>query len=137
MIDIFKSFFQTNSIPKSFKLGPETQECIKFFHACKAYAIEGKLKATWTHISNENSNNSQKAFGIVQKAMGKIPGSPDYVFLGKNKSCWIEFKSEKGKLSENQKLFQEWCNFIDVPYYVVKSITEAENILIEIGLLKK
>lgn len=129
MININQEFLRSIFVPGNFKIGPEAKECIKFSNACKAWGIQGQLKATWAHIPNENSNNKHKGFGMVQKAMGKIPGAPDYVFVGPEGSGWIEFKSEIGKLSPSQKNFQEWCKSMGANYEMVRSVEEAEHVL--------
>jgi hypothetical protein len=119
-------------IPK----GEEDIMCIKFANHLRAWTIEGKLKAVWFHPANETGDNTKFHFGNKLRAMGKIPGVPDYVFATKDRSYFMEFKSKKGKQSDSQKAFENWCIEQDVPYALVRTFEEAENKLKEWGILK-
>jgi hypothetical protein len=61
--------------------------------------------------------------------MGKIAGVPDYCFVGEKGSFFIEFKSAKGRLSPNQKIFEEWCRANKVNYFICRSAKEGFAIL--------
>ncbi len=52
------------------------------------------------HVANERITSPVQ--GARLKAKGVISGVPDYVINHKNKVYYIEFKSETGKLSDNQ-----------------------------------
>jgi len=84
------------------KLGPETLEQITAMEwlRWKHPQVE---KVTF-HIANERKQN--KVFGLVMTHMGVKPGVPDLMLAvprhGYN-GLFIEMKSKKGKLSENQK----------------------------------
>lgn len=141
MLNIFKSFFSSSSFrPQNFyTLKPEQQECVNFATQCKNYSIEGNLNAVWFHVPNEISNNRQPRFGMMLKAMGKINGAPDYVFISSKKSCFIEFKVKNkktsSKQSDDQKNFEEWCEKFKIPYFVVYSADEGIEILKKLNML--
>lgn len=115
------------------KLGEETTTCVKFHQQLISYFLDGKVAGIWCHIPNEGKMS--KAYGYTQKKMGKIPGMPDYVFMWKDGSACIEFKSKTGKLTDNQKQVEAWCKRLDVPYYVCRSYEEGINTLKAIGFI--
>ena len=61
--------------------------------------------------------------------MGLINGVPDFVFISKNKALFIELKTEKGRLSESQIYFRDWCTDEQIDYYVARSVEEVTDIL--------
>lgn len=97
----------------------------------KAMTIEGTLKAVWFHVPNETKIKDKKDLISLRKktSLGLIPGAPDFVFLSKNKAICIELKTDTGKQSDNQKLFQTWCDNDQVPYYIARSIDDVKKIL--------
>ena len=108
----------------------------EFVQFCTTLTLQNRLKAVWTSIANENSNNKHPVFGSMLKSLGKIKGAPDMVFLWKDGCGFIEFKSPKGKLSTNQKVFKDWCGSLQVKYKLARSCVEATEILVEWGVLK-
>lgn len=110
-------------------LKPEAKECVRFANRCRELSLRGDLKAVWFSVTNEYSGKTNKLFGCLMWAMGRIPGCPDYIFLWKRGCGCIEMKSAKGVLQPNQKVFKEWCETMDVPYVVCRSAEEALLIL--------
>lgn len=105
------------------------------------YSIEGKLKGIWFHVPNESvvskSNMLTDILRIKRKhSMGLINGVPDLVFISKEKALFVELKTAKGRLSESQQLFKEWCIDEGIGYYVSRSVEDIEKILTETGLLR-
>jgi hypothetical protein len=68
--------------------------------------------------------------------MGMQSGAPDFIFLKSDGCLQIELKSEKGRQTENQIKWEKLSKSKDVPYYVCRSVKEAENLLAEFGYLK-
>lgn len=91
--------------------------------------LENSFPFVWFHVANEVSSSGSKTFGALLKACGKLPGIADYIFLGKDKCFVIELKTDKGKLSQNQKLFKSWCDLNNIPYHIAYSTDEAINIV--------
>jgi hypothetical protein len=89
--------------------------------------FDGKLPYVWFHVPNE-FGKSLPIFGTKLGWMGRVPGASDYIFLGPNPFV-IEFKSEKGKQSENQMIFEAWCKAIGIPYYLCRSSDEGRKIV--------
>lgn len=121
----------------SAKLGPEDLLCIDFASRLRAWSLEGKLKATWTHIPHEIGGKGRLAMirvGVA-KMLGLIPGSGDYVFVGPTGGGWIEYKVKGAYQSPTQRLFGQWCDSLGVPYGVARSAAEGAQLLREWGLL--
>lgn len=98
------------------------------------YSLDGKLKGVWFHVPNESvvskDNKITDILRIKRKhSMGLINGVPDLVFITKDKSLFIELKTEKGRLSESQVYFREWCIDEKIEYYVARSVEEVTDIL--------
>lgn len=118
-------------IPKSklgsIKIGEEDKICIEFANYLRTVTLNEDFPYIWFHVPNQFG--SYKAiFGLKQAWMGKIPGVPDFCFVGKDKSFFIEFKSKKGKQSKAQKIFQDWCTKNDIKVYICRTVEEAKNI---------
>lgn len=64
-------------------------------------------------------------------AAGLLPGAPDILIYLPGKIIPIEVKSEKGRLSDNQKIFQSKCISLSIPYFVIRSLEEFKDILRE------
>lgn len=108
-------------------LKEEQKMCVEFANELRKMTLEGSMHYIWFHIANEflPSARVNYSFELKQKHMGKISGLPDYCFLSKDDSFFIEFKTSKGRLSPNQKIFEEWCAANKVGYYVCRSAKEG------------
>jgi hypothetical protein len=90
--------------------------------------VRRPFRYIWFHIPNQ-IGSYKPIHGLKQGWMGRHPGVPDFCFVGEEDSFFIEFKTSKGKLSEEQKIFQEWCDVDKVPYYVCRSFEEGKEIV--------
>lgn len=123
--------------------GPEDEFAIQCGSQLRAWAIEGRLRATFTCIPHEVGAVSRKspAFKVAQAryakelAKGLIAGSGDYVFVWAGGGGWIEIKSPTGSLSPDQRLFRAWCVSRGAPFAVARNIAELQSILIGWGVL--
>lgn len=118
------------------KASPEQRICIEFSNLLRVASFEKRLNGVWFHVANEYSGQFRPVFGMLLKAMGKIAGVADYIFLWGNGCGCIEVKNEKTKLSENQTLFKKWCESYNIPFEVVRSCTQGEDILMQWGILR-
>jgi hypothetical protein len=115
-----------------FSLKPEQKICVEFASDLRQLTIQRKLPYVWFHIPNEYmANRHNFVFEMKQHHMGKLRGVPDYAFLGKNDSFFIEFKAGKAKLSESQEIFQEWCQSQGVDYFLCRSAQEGMEVVKE------
>lgn len=72
---------------------------------------------------NNNSQNSIK--GAMNKAMGVQAGVSDMCFLKpEGKVIWIEWKTEIGKQSNEQKEFERLCIQLGHEYVIVRNENE-------------
>lgn len=119
-------------IPRSkmgrIKINQEDQMCIEFAQHLRVHTLDGRLPFTWFHIPNQ-FGFSRPIFGVKQGWMGRIPGAADFCFVGKDNSFFIEFKAPKGRQSEEQKIFEDWCKENKVHYFIVRSAEEGLNVV--------
>lgn len=104
------------------------------------YTLDNQLKGVWFHVPNESvvsKENKLKDILRIQRkhCMGLINGVPDFVFISKEKSLFIEVKTDKGRLSESQVYFRDWSIDEKIDYYIARSVEEVKDILIRNKLL--
>jgi hypothetical protein len=78
-------------------------------------------------------------FGMLTKfkKMGMTPGFSDLVIGWRGKMFCMEVKNENGKQSENQTRFSDWCTDCGIPYRVVRSLDEAQEAMVEWGIITR
>ena len=77
---------------------------------------------------NNNSVNGIK--GAMNKAMGVVPGVADMCYLTtEGRTCWIEWKTDTGKQSEEQKRFEKICRSLGHEYHIVRNEEEFLKII--------
>jgi|SRR5690348_2419317 hypothetical protein len=130
MISLPKILIPYKSIDYS-KLKEEQKMCVEFANSMRQRTLSGGFPYIWFHISNEflPSTRTNYSFDLKLKHMGKFSGLPDYCFISKTDSFFIEFKSKKGKQSDNQKIFQEWCDSSKIDYYICRNFKEGEFLI--------
>lgn len=114
---------------KNIKLGEEDSICIQFANYLRQKTLEEDFPYIWFHVPNQ-IGMYRPVFGLKQGWMGRIPGVPDFCFMGKE-SFFIEFKSKKGKQSESQKTFEKWCDKKGIPVHICRSFEEGKEIIDE------
>lgn len=64
--------------------------------------------------------------GARLKQMGLVAGAPDLlVVLPHGKGCFIEVKTEKGRVSEAQHSFSFCCQALGWPWFVARSVEDV------------
>jgi hypothetical protein len=134
------------------KMGPEDKLAYEVASWCRAWTLDGSLRAIWWHTPNEGGGKlkakAQVELGL-KIALGMIPGAPDLVFIGNQHkrlfegAVWrhchdvvlIELKAGKNPQTLHQKDFEEWSAANGVRYLVCRSLAEVERALIEAGIL--
>ena len=130
-------------LSSSVKLGPEDAEAYRFAQDLRWFSMKGRLLAVWTHPANELAGMGKTVNGkfrvavqaAIARALGLITGSADYLFLFRDGSLAIEFKSATGRLTEGQSDFRAWCERLGVPFHLVRSRDEGLDVLRKAGLL--
>lgn len=94
---------------------------------------------SWSYQAGGENRNLQT--GAMLKKKGLKRGTPDYLFIrcDGDDCCfiWIEFKTQKGTQSKEQKEFEEICSKTNnMRYYIARSIEDGINILIQEKILQ-
>lgn len=90
------------------------------------------LRGTWYHNANERQAGWFTM--LLLRAMGMMPGAPDYTFTWQNGGGHIELKVD-GDLSEYQLYFRTWCQAFDVNHAVHRNVDDAIETLIKWGAI--
>jgi len=100
----------------------------------KALTLEGKLNAVWFHVPNESVVGSLKDMLRINRKhlMGLVNGAPDFVVISERETIFIELKTDKGRLTESQKMFREWASKVGIEYYIIRNLTELRSALKEL-----
>jgi hypothetical protein len=78
---------------------------------------------------NNNSQNNVK--GAINKASGIVKGISDYCIIFKEKTAYIEFKSEVGKQTKEQKQFQTQIELTNHnEYIVIRNFQDFQDLVI-------
>ena len=100
--------------------------------------LSAEPNVIWYHPANGEKRNIVTAVRL--KRMGVHPGVADLAFVlpdGRHgRPAFMEIKSAKGRLSPDQKSFRDRCAAIGVPYALVKSLDDAQQVLRHWGALR-
>ncbi len=67
-------------------------------------------------------------FPLLQ-GMGAFKGLPDRVMHFDGRVHYLEIKKPKGRLSPYQEAFQDQCKADEIPYHVIKSLEDLQEII--------
>ena len=79
-------------------------------------------------IPNEHWNISFAELNALKKR-GMVPGMPDLAILKNQKIYFLEFKSERGKLSENQQIIIDYLIINKYDVAVVDNFDDTREML--------
>ena len=92
-----------------------------------------ETRGNFIHIPNEG-NRSSKMDGAMRKALGLVAGAPDtFLFIprrGKH-GLAVEFKTETGVQSQEQKAFQYRLEQNGYAYFICRSLEQFKSIIAE------
>lgn len=103
----------------------EYNECVTLVDYLSRLREQGKVKM-FTHVPNETYTTSWAA-KTKNKMMGVARGFPDYVIVTRKGVIYLEMKTKKGKLSEDQK---NWLEILPASY-VAYGYDHAKEIIDE------
>lgn len=76
---------------------------------------------------NQNSHNRIK--GALNRSLGVMPGVADMAYLIQGSIVWIEWKTETGRQSPEQKAFEQLVTRLGMRYYIVRSESEFLEVI--------
>jgi len=117
------------------QLGEEDAAGFEFAAFLREETLKDNLPFVWFYVPNE-VGAYRPIFQRKQSWKGRIPGVPDYCFVGKH-SIFIEFKAEKNRkrpIGGNQAIFHKWAERNDVPTFVCFNANEAIEKVVEMRL---
>lgn len=85
---------------------------------------------------------ARKIAGAKDKALGAMPGVPDYFFMWRDSENtpfigYLEAKSKTGELSKEQGKFRAYCMRESIPYAEFRDHIQGLKILQEWGVIKE
>lgn len=114
---------------------PEHAECKAFYGWYLLNRKHFRIPCMIFHVPNEGKRSYR--VGALLKAMGLVPGVPDYVCIpNKGTAFFIEFKDKKRKLTENQEAFRLMCSEMGIDWFLVRSSQEAIEVLKMKGIIQ-
>lgn len=98
------------------------------------FAAYGAPGAVLFHISNEGIRGPRERAKF--KAMGGIPGVPDFQWMARGRVGFLELKRAKGRVSDAQQDFCRQAKAQGVTTHVARSVEAAAEFLQTIGVLR-
>lgn len=80
----------------------------------KRFGLRGRIRTI-------NNNSTGIVRGALNKSLGVMKGTPDMFFISDHGIIWLEWKTEKGRQSPEQKDFEYLIDQIGGSYYLVRS----------------
>lgn len=128
-------------------IGPEDVLVMQFAADLRQWTLEGRLRAVWNKVQAESAYVSAKRNSPAEikraqarmakaRAMGAITGAWEFWFAWSDGSGLIEAKSSTGRLTSEQRDYQEWLELCGVRHAVMRSADEGREILQEWGVLR-
>lgn len=125
---------ETHECPKkrihSMTEGKIQSECYKYF-----WNTYPQYRGLYFAVPNENNRADSNAItGAIRRAMGVYHGVSDTLMLiprGQYHGLCIEYKDEKGRLSEHQKAWQSLVEAQGFRYEVCRSKEQFKTIITE------
>jgi Fe2+ transport system protein B len=78
---------------------------------------------------------SQYAIMSWLRKMGFLPGVSDLIIGWNGKMFTMELKTDIGKQSKNQILFETNCKKTSIDYRIVRSVKQCQDVMYEWGIL--
>jgi hypothetical protein len=129
------------------RLGPEDRLSASFYEFMKGELRDGRYRGVFAHVANESGQSGRDLKTTLRqhkkKAIGMVPGVTDWILLWRTSGGVLggggmELKARglEGSLSDNQRLFRDWCRLFDIPWAVCNKLDAAQRTLIKWGAFK-
>lgn len=76
-----------------------------------------------------NNNSEHVARAMQRKAIGLVKGVSDTIFLWKSKTYLIEFKTDTGRQSQEQKRWETVVINQGFRYFIIRSLEEFKQLM--------
>lgn len=106
-------------------------ECFLWWH--NTYGRNPKYAKRLFAVDNNISHRIKGEYRIIEgnrkKAIGVVPGVSDMVLLLPKSIAFIELKLPGNTQSDEQLIFEKLVNSMELFYFVVKSVSEFQNLI--------
>ena len=94
------------------------------------------IRPPWMYWHTPNGGARSEKEGGRLKKLGTLAGVPDLTFLvSRGRTCYIELKVGKGKLSPGQIAFRRYCIEYRIDHELCRSLDQVRHQLQDWGLL--
>jgi len=114
--------------PKKLSLGGRVAEH-NIQKAIAKYLLHVELQGKLIYFAVPNGGDRHIAVAAKIKAEGGRSGIPDLVLISKGKPYFLEVKSARGDLSDNQKSFFKAFDEQGINCALVRSVSDVQEIL--------
>ena len=97
-------------------------------------AVEARTGVIAFHVPNGGRRGKAEAGRL--KGMGTLAGVPDLIVIADGRAFGLEIKTEKGRLSKEQKIMRQRFARAGIEYEVARSVEEARAILQRWGVIE-
>ena len=102
----------------------------------RMYEAQRKLTFTANYQNVPRSDTFAARSGAKNKAMGVRKGFPDMtIFRFESKPIFLELKSKKGQLQDNQEDWRDTLQAMGFSWYLVRSIDDVKEVLTKEGVI--
>jgi len=90
------------------------------------------LPATYRAFAVPNGGKRDRVTGAILKREGVKAGVADIVIVRQGGSvAFLEVKTNKGRLSNSQVEFRDWCAANGVPFAIVRGVGDVQSTLVD------
>ena len=84
-----------------------------------------------------NGGKRSKIEASIMVGLGVRAGAADIVLSWTDGSAWVEVKAPGGRLRKSQREFCAECAEKSIPFHVVESVDDFENVLLQLQLIRR
>lgn len=106
-------------------------------HRAAAEYLDLVLPSGAVHAAIDHAGKATKTVGAMLKARGGRKGFPDHIVLHAGQAAFLEFKSTKGRLSQEQVAMHHKLKAAGFSVAIVRSLPELELALSAFGIIAR